>query len=91
MSHETLELTSDEARDIEDMLTEREDDDDDDEVTILPTDPQNSFRVLMEVGVQANDYDIERRSGRLPARQRIIPAKFRYGLMCRNESELSES
>ncbi|XP_046548374.1 zinc finger and SCAN domain-containing protein 2-like isoform X2 [Haliotis rubra] len=74
MCHETMELTSEETHDIEELLTEREDED---EVTILPTDPQNSYRVLMEVGVQANDYDIERRSGKLPARQRIIPAKFR--------------
>ena len=30
------------------------------------------------IAVQANDYEIERRSGVLPARRRIIPAKFRY-------------
>ena len=28
--------------------------------------------------VQANDYEIERRSGRVPARKRVIPNKFRY-------------
>ena len=31
------------------------------------------------IAVQANDYEIERRSGVLPARRRVIPAKFRYG------------
>ena len=34
-------------------------------------------QVLVEVAVQVNDYDIERRSGRLPARRRLIPFKFR--------------
>ena len=29
------------------------------------------------IAVQANDYEIERRSGILPARRRIIPFKFR--------------
>lgn len=33
---------------------------------------------LVDTSVQANDYDIERRSGRLPARRRVIPTKFRY-------------
>lgn len=32
---------------------------------------------LMEVAIQANDYDIERRSGKIPARRRVIPFKFR--------------
>lgn len=30
------------------------------------------------IAVQVNDYEIERRSGLLPARRRVIPAKFRY-------------
>ncbi|XP_052773597.1 zinc finger and BTB domain-containing protein 24-like isoform X2 [Mya arenaria] len=34
-------------------------------------------KVLVDSSVQANDYEIERRSGRLPARKRLIPAKFR--------------
>ena len=29
------------------------------------------------VAVQANDYEIERRSGVVPARHRLIPFKFR--------------
>lgn len=33
---------------------------------------------LVEIAVQANDYDIERRSGKVPARRRMIPFKFRY-------------
>lgn len=32
---------------------------------------------LVEIAVQANDYDIERRSGKVPARRRMIPFKFR--------------
>ncbi|KAK3606118.1 hypothetical protein CHS0354_006486 [Potamilus streckersoni] len=32
---------------------------------------------LVDTAVQANDYEIERRSGRVPARKRIIPHKFR--------------
>ena len=31
----------------------------------------------IEIGVQANDYEIERRSGKVPARRRVIPFKFR--------------
>ncbi len=30
------------------------------------------------IAVQANDYEIERKSGILPARRRIIPVKFRF-------------
>ncbi|XP_052250186.1 uncharacterized protein LOC127857650 isoform X2 [Dreissena polymorpha] len=38
---------------------------------------RNEARVYVDTSVQANDYEIERRSGRLPARRRFIPAKFR--------------
>ncbi|XP_064631455.1 uncharacterized protein LOC135489827 [Lineus longissimus] len=31
----------------------------------------------VSIAIQANDYEIERRSGRTPARMRVIPAKFR--------------
>ncbi|XP_045188713.2 zinc finger and BTB domain-containing protein 24-like [Mercenaria mercenaria] len=34
-------------------------------------------RTLVDSSVQANDYEIERRSGKLPARKRVIPVKFR--------------
>lgn len=33
--------------------------------------------ISVEIGVQANDYEIERRSGKVPARRRVIPYKFR--------------
>ena len=35
-------------------------------------------RTLVDSSVQANDYEIERRSGKVPARKRVIPFKFRY-------------
>jgi len=34
--------------------------------------------VKTEVSVQANDYEIERATGILPARKRFIPLKYRY-------------
>ncbi|XP_013396621.1 zinc finger and BTB domain-containing protein 24 isoform X2 [Lingula anatina] len=34
-------------------------------------------REMSSVAVQANDYEIERRSGKVPSRRRLVPAKFR--------------
>jgi hypothetical protein len=38
---------------------------------------RDSKYMKVSIAIQANDYDIERRSGRTPARMRVIPAKFR--------------
>lgn len=51
-----------------DTVESKVDDDDDDD---------NSKRSQVEIAIQANDYDIERRSGKVPARKRMIPFKFR--------------
>lgn len=34
-------------------------------------------KLLVDCAIQANDYEIERRSGRVPARKRVVPFKFR--------------
>ncbi|KAK6185221.1 hypothetical protein SNE40_007501 [Patella caerulea] len=39
-------------------------------------DTKPTCHVVFEVGIQANDYDIER-SGKIPSRKRIVPFKFR--------------
>lgn len=41
------------------------------------TNSKKDDKSLVETAVQANDYDIERRSGKVPARRRVIPFKFR--------------
>ncbi|XP_025094230.1 zinc finger and BTB domain-containing protein 24-like isoform X3 [Pomacea canaliculata] len=46
------------------------------------------FQALNEASVQANDYEIERATGTLPARKRFIPVKFRD---FRSPEEISEN
>lgn len=41
------------------------------------SDSDTAKKCHVEIAIQANDYDIERRSGKLPARRRMIPFKFR--------------
>ena len=40
--------------------------------------PGEEVDVRNEVSIQANDYEIERATGVLPARKRFIPLKYRY-------------
>jgi hypothetical protein len=49
--------------------------------TVLPVTVPSSLakiEVKTEISVQANDYEIERATGTLPARKRCIPLKYRY-------------
>lgn len=42
-----------------------------------PMSVENSKQTTgMEIGIQANDYEIERFSGKVPARRRVVPFKF---------------
>ena len=46
-------------------------------VSVVPTSSDGMVAARSSVAIQANDYEIERHSGLLPARRRIIPVKFR--------------
>ena len=49
----------------------------DDAVAIATAMEMSEMVGKTSIAIQANDYEIERRSGILPARRRIIPFKFR--------------